>query len=230
MRTLVKSITVAAFAGALGFAGNASAKPWDHERPIQPTREGVAPPGVIRGDVNLRVSHDGRGETSVDRTRERAIFSPQRQRPDTNLGQGSHFAPPVKSEVSIRLEGVNEGIDKPAKNQRAFTTQQNTFNKGLPGRHEHPAPALPIKTSVMMQVTGGEAGMGQGATDGGSDDPKLARQSDNSQDKNLSNRAHRDTRVYPGRHEHIPSPVEASMWVQTRQSAQGDNAGDKDAP
>src|SRR5690242_1225334 len=101
MRT--RTLSVFAFAGVVGLAGGASAKPWDHDRPVAPSREGTPPIGAIRADVSIRVAHDGRAETGGRETRDRVEPRAHVSSPDKDLGQATHFAPPIRSDILQRV-------------------------------------------------------------------------------------------------------------------------------
>ena len=218
----VTTLSVLALAGAVGLAGSAAAKPWDrdNERPVRPERpEGRAPIGSMRSDIMMRVAHDGRADTVTREARERPEPRAHTARPDNDVGQRTHFAPPIRSDIALRvtLGDGREASKAPAAKTQA--TAQPREAKVYPGRHEHPAAPLPIKADILLQVSGGgEAGF----SDNKSDDPKVNREQQKAE-------AH-STKVYPGRHEHPAPGPEAFMTVHKRQSAQGDQAGDKDAP
>lgn len=218
----VTTLSVLALAGAVGFAGSAAAKPWDrdNERPVRPDRpEGRAPVGSIRSEIMLHVAHDGRADTGGREARERTEPRARTERPDNNYGQERHIALPIRSDIALRvsLGDGREAMKQPA--AKAQPTAEPREVKVYPGRHEHPAAPLPIKADILLQVSGGGE---VGVNDTKSDDPKINREQRQAE-------AH-STKVYPGRHERHMAAPEADMWIHKRQSAQGDQAGDKDAP
>ncbi len=227
----MKAMSVFAFAGVVGLAGGAGAKPWDHERPVAPTREGMPPIGSIRSEFSVRVAHDGRADTGGRESAVRDEPRARTERPDSDLGQQRHTALPIKSDVLQRVSMGDgpESLKQPA--SKAQAAQQPRDAKVYPGRHENPPAPLPIKSSVLLQVSGGgEAG---GLNENRSDDPKLDRNRSNMQHKSnndITPYTAGSTKVYPGRHEKVPTAPEGAMMVQKRQAAGNDAAGDKDAP
>ena len=215
-----KMLSAVAFVGAIGIAGAAQAR--DKDQPIQPSREGHPPAGVIRSEIMLRAAHDGRAETGgVDR-HFRAMPSEHRERPDSNAGQIRHMALPIKSDILQRVslgDGREASRGMSGAGHDKMVAQPHEV-KSYPGRDGwKPHLPIPLKTEITIRL---EAA----ATDFDShiDDPKVLRANGNKEDT-----AHRDTRVYPGRYESKPTVPEMFMKVQKRHSAQGDSAGDKDA-
>jgi len=222
-----RTLSLFALAGAVGLGGAAQAHPWDHERPVAPSRDGMPPVGAIRGDIVIRAAQDGRGDTGGRDARDRQEPRAKTSRPDSDVGQAKHFAAPIRSDV---LQRVSMGDGPESLKQPAAKSQQQQEPKEVkvyPGRHENPPAPLPIKSSVLLKVSGGgEAG---GLNENrGSDDPKLDRNRADAKAQKTGYVDHNTTKVYPGRHEQLPSVPELFMTAQKRHSAQGDNPGDKD--
>jgi hypothetical protein len=151
------------------------------------------------------------------------------QRPDSNVGQERHFALPIKSSVLLRVSMGDGAESARTASAQGKAMAQPKEARVYPGRHEHLPSPLPIKNDILMKVQGmQEASLGDQNNGRSLDDPKLSRGShDHTAMKNAP--APRDARVYPGRHEHIPSVPEMFMTHGKTQSQSNDSPGDKDA-
>jgi hypothetical protein len=214
MRTM---FSVVAFVGAVGLSGAAQAR--DKDQPIQPTREGRPPSGVIRSEFMLRAAHDGRAETGIDVRQFRAT-SARQERADSNVGQAHHFALPVRSDILQRVslgDGREAAKGVAVKNNPEATTRVARSYRDLAKPHL----PIPIKMEVKIRLEAASVDF-----DKNIDDPKVLRGDNN---KIGDRGSHRDPKVYPGRHEDLPTVPEMFMKVSKRKSAQGDSPGDKDA-
>jgi hypothetical protein len=208
--SLIRSLSAFAFAGAVGIAGTASARP-----------DGQPPQGTMRSDFSVRFAQDGRAETGGAEGRN-AIprgFIEKSNRPDNNVGQERHFALPIKSDINMRVNLGDGGEASHSASMKSKTESQGTEVKGF---YKKPQLPIPMKTEIVLQVSAG----GEASVDGGdrerNDDPKSARVNTNSSQ-------HMNPKVYPGRHEHPPAVYEMFMSVHKTESASSDAAGDKDA-
>jgi hypothetical protein len=222
--------TVFAFAGAIGLCGAAQAKPWDRDRPAH---EGHPPAGIMKADISLRVSHDGRAETGD--VRGASVSDPslrfQHQRPDSNVGQERHFALPVKSSILLHVSLGDGGEAARAAGLHGQQAEQQRTVRTYAEAASHRSLHLPIKNEILMKVMeGGQPNLGDNNNGRSLDDPKLDRNAQNHANTSMRNGpAPRNTRVYPGRHENIPTVPEMFMIRGKTQSQGNDSPGDKDA-
>jgi hypothetical protein len=153
--TLLRNATVLAFAGAVGLAGTASARPWDRpERPVQPERVGT-PPSSLRLDIHMNAAQDGRADLNDARPEKLPAYTARDQRHVDHGFAQDRTAVPVKSDIALQVNG-GDGDEAPAAGAiKAHRDNDKRANRTYHDSEAHPAPVA-IKSDIVMKCQGGE--------------------------------------------------------------------------
>lgn len=220
------------FIGAVGFVGSASARPGDV---VPQTREGTPPAHVMKADIVLRASHDGRGETNAGdygaAKRDPAFTTPGRH-VDGRLDAPRAFALPIKSDIKNRVAMRDDGQAADDPKVGFVTADAGSHRHGGPSTFREPSrqAPLPIKTDILLKLEGGDESLVNPVAR--PNDARAKKQSNDQRSKigDASQAELRDPRKYPGRNENIPTPAQMFSRVSLSHGAGAGDASNEPTP
>jgi hypothetical protein len=224
-RSASRRWSVIAFAGAIGFAGAASARPDGRDKPIQQERVGTPPAGAMRMEVRMHAATDGREASESPRAALPDYVGKGQKHVDHGFAQ-DRAALPVKSDITNRVHIGDREEAGPS--LKAGLVEDKPQNRTYEDSKVHPAP-IAVKKDIALRV--GACGEGDAKAVVKPVELRPQTQTKDGQPETLhADQRARGNELDARLHKAVPLSMMKGYYAGKSRPSGSDAPGDKDAP